>query len=292
LFLFHIESMATIRYMHTHKLLLFIAIGLIHMIQGNATEQEEAVLHHVERRQGCPDGSMCRSQWGYCGTGGDYCGGGCTAGPCWSGGGNPGGGGHSGGGDSSIINEQNFGCAFNTIDAGTRSNRFHGLRNSGWNPANKEEAAVFLAHVFHETDGLKVIREYCAPGCGSHYAGSWCGVQGAPGRLYYGRGWFQLSWPCNYHAAGQALGVDLLNNPDLVEHQQDLAVKTAVWFYNANNMAGPAKQGDFAATTRIINGALECNGGSGYNSQLNRVATYRRIRHCFGLGEPRIHPVC
>jgi hypothetical protein len=134
------------------------------------------------------------------------------------------------------------------------------------------------------------IRYYL--GCGPHYAGSWCGIQGQSGRLYYGRGWFQLSWPCNYHAAGQALGVDLLSNPDLVEQQQDLAVKTAIWFYNSNNMAGPAKQGDFAATTRIINGALECNGGSGTSNQMSRVATYRRIRHCFGLGEPGRNPVC
>ena len=57
-------------------------------------------------------------------------------------------------------------------------------------------------------------------------------------------------------------------------------------------MANPAKQGDFAATTRIINGALECNGGSGYNSQLKRVETYRRIRRCFGLGDPSRNPVC
>lgn len=129
-------------------------------------------------------------------------------------------------------------------------------------------------------------------GCGSHYAGSWCSIQGKSGQLYYGRGWFQLSWPCNYHAAGQALGVDLLSNPNLVEQDQGLAVKTAVWFYEANGMSGPARTGDFAATTRIINGNLECNGGSGYNSQLTRVATYRRVRQCFGLGEPTKNPVC
>ncbi|CAF3469453.1 unnamed protein product [Rotaria sp. Silwood1] len=257
-------------------------------------------------QSGCPETYMCKSQWGYCGTGGEFCGSGCTAGPCWgsTGGGNENSG--SSGGDGSIITEQNFACAFNTIDAGTRLSRLNGLRNSGWKPANKEEAAVFLAHVFHETDGLKTIREYCAPGktfgilmriecqlgCGSHYAGSWCSIQGVPGKLYYGRGWFQLSWPCNYHAAGRALGIDLLNNPDLVEQQQDLAVKTAVWFYNSNNMAGPAKQGDFAATTRIINGQLECNGGPGAGNQMTRVATYRRIRQCFGLGEPPKNPVC
>jgi len=63
-----------------------------------------------------------------------------------------------------IITDQNFACVFNTINAATRKDRFDGLKKSGWKPANKDEAAVFLAHVFHETDGLKVVREYCAPG--------------------------------------------------------------------------------------------------------------------------------
>jgi hypothetical protein len=136
-------------------LLFFFAIALIHIVQGDSNEQEQATLHHVERRQACPDSSMCLSKWGYCGTGGDYCGAGCQGGPCY---------GSRRGGGGSIITEQNFACAFNTIDAGTRSSRFTGLKNSGWKPSNKDEAAVFLAHVFHETDGLKVIREYCAPG--------------------------------------------------------------------------------------------------------------------------------
>jgi len=108
--------------------------------------------------------------------------------------------------------------------------------------------------------------------------------------LYYGRGWFQLSYPCNYYAAGNALGLDLLNNPDLVSQQQDVAVKTAVWFFQTNNMVGPARQGDFAATTRIINGAQECNGGPGAANQQTRVETYKRIRICFGLGQPKINP--
>jgi hypothetical protein len=63
-----------------------------------------------------------------------------------------------------IINDQNFACVFNTISDATRKNRLDGLRKSGWKATNKEEAAVFLAHVFHETDGLKTTREYCAPG--------------------------------------------------------------------------------------------------------------------------------
>ncbi len=129
-------------------------------------------------------------------------------------------------------------------------------------------------------------------GCGPNYAQSWCNIQGTSGKLYYGRGWFQLSYPCNYYAAGNALGLNLLNNPDLVSQQQGIAVKTAIWFYQTNNMNIPAQQGDFAATTRIINGPQEVNGGPEAANQQTRVATYKRIRLCFGLGQPKINPVC
>jgi predicted chitinase len=129
-------------------------------------------------------------------------------------------------------------------------------------------------------------------GCGPHYAESWCEIQGNPDKLYYGRGWLQLSWPCNYYAAGKALGVDLLNNPDLVEQEQDLAAKAALWFYKRNQIDGPARRGDFAATTRIINGNLECDEGPSVVNQHRRVETYKRIRQCFGLGESTIYPIC
>ncbi|CAF2671512.1 unnamed protein product [Rotaria sp. Silwood2] len=234
----------------------------------------------------CPNPSECKSKWGYCGTGPDFCGDGCQAGPCTT----PGGSG--GGGSVGVIDSSTFACVFNTIDPTLRANRFSGLQATGWTPANKDEAAVFLAHVCHETGGLRTMREDCAPGCGSQYSGSWCSISGAAGKLYYGRGWLQLSWPCNYYNAGQSLGVDLLGDPDKVENDPKLAVSTALWFYKANGMAAPAQRGDFAATTRIINGPLECDNGSGYSNQLARVATYKRVRQCFNLGEPSINPVC
>jgi hypothetical protein len=143
-------------------LLLVVVILMTYNVQGRFNKREKAKMRHflekllVERGESCADPNMCRSQWGHCGTGSDYCGDGCQAGPCTNGGGNN--------GDGNIINEQNFACAFNTIDSGTRANRLEGLRESGWKPTNKDEAAVFLAHVFHETDGLKTLREYCAPG--------------------------------------------------------------------------------------------------------------------------------
>lgn len=121
-------------------------------------------------------------------------------------------------------------------------------------------------------------------GCRSNYNESWCDVRAMPGKSYHGRGWFQISYPCNYNSAGKALGFDLLRNPDLVSQRQDLAVKTAVWFYNTNQMVEPARRGDFPATTRIINGKHECDGGPGFKKQQTRVETYRRVRKCFDLG--------
>jgi hypothetical protein len=141
--------------MHIYLLpILSIAVSLIQTVQGNHNEYNETKLHHIQRREACPDLTMCRSKWGHCGTGKRYCGDDCIAGPCLD---------ESSNG-SSIITEENFACVFNTIDAETRSNRLTDLRNSAWKPLNKDEAAVFLAHVFHESDGLKAIREYCAPG--------------------------------------------------------------------------------------------------------------------------------
>jgi predicted chitinase len=157
------------------------------------------------------------------------------------------------------------------------------LSQVSFKPQNQNEIMIFLAHVSHETDGLKTFIEYCAQKgeCTNHYQHSWCSpIQGHPGKQYYGRGWFQLSYPCNYHHAGQALGVDLLGNPDQVVHSQKLACATALWFWNANNMAQPAREGNFGTTTRIIN-KIECGGTPEQQARINH---YQKVRRCFGLG--------
>ncbi|CAF1221734.1 unnamed protein product [Rotaria magnacalcarata] len=262
--------------------------GNVQGYRSEANVRLENLIHRVLSRSSCSSPSDCQSKWGYCGTGSDYCGDGCRGGPCW-GNNNPSGG--RGGGSVGVIDSNAFACVFNSIDSSARTKQFDALTASGWTPNNKDEAAVFLAHVYHETDGLKTMREYCSPGCGPQYSSSWCSINAAPGKYYYGRGWFQLSYPCNYYNAGQSLGVNLLSNPDLVATNLKIAVQTAVWFFKANNMEGPARRGNFAATTRILN-PIECNGGSGYQNQLTRVATYRRVRQCFNLGSPTINPIC
>jgi chitinase len=151
-------------------------------------------------------------------------------------------------------------------------------------PQNQDELIMFFAHVSHETDSLKTYEEYCGKSgeCADDYQDSWCPpVQAEPGKQYYGRGWFQLSWPCNYNAAGKAIGIDLLKNPEKVAESDTLAAATALWFWNANNMGQPAREGNFAATTQIIN-KIEC----GPTPQQNRrIERYQKARQCFGLDE-------
>ena len=144
----------------------------------------------------------------------------------------------------------------------------------------------------------------------------------ATGKQYYGRGPIQLSWyislciclkyfplvsieikfGClvtdrllviffghfcrnyNYGAAGDYLGVDLLNNPEIVAQNDLIAWKTALWYWNVDSdchSAITSGQG-FGATIQAINGAIECNGGN--TDEVNdRVSYYKKYCSQFGV---------
>lgn len=70
-------------------------------------------------------------------------------------------------------------------------------------------AAYMLATVYHECAGTwRPIEEY-GNGAGKPY-----GKPAANGRIYYGRGYVQLTWGDNYRVMGQALGIDLYDHPE------------------------------------------------------------------------------
>jgi putative chitinase len=70
------------------------------------------------------------------------------------------------------------------------------------------------------------------------------------GWLCRGRGIFQLTGRDNYTACGEALGLDLLDDPALLEGP-DVACQSAGWFWTAN---GLNKMDDVRSITRKING--------------------------------------
>ncbi|MEU0664797.1 glycoside hydrolase family 19 protein [Streptomyces lavendulocolor] len=166
---------------------------------------------------------------------------------------------------------------------------YPGFANTGSDTVKKQEAAAFLANVSHETGGLVHIVEqntanyphYCDRnqpyGCPAGQA------------AYYGRGPIQLSWNFNYKAAGDALGIDLLNNPHRVEREAPIAWKTGLWYWNTQNGPGTmtphnamVNGAGFGQTIRSINGSLECDGKNPAQVQ-SRINNYQRFTQILGV---------
>ncbi|KAM0914218.1 hypothetical protein ACQ4PT_011656 [Festuca glaucescens] len=112
---------------------------------------------------------------------------------------------------------------------------------------------------------------------------------------YYGRGPIQLTNDYSYRQAGDALGLDLLGNPDLVSTDPVVAFKTAIWFWMTPQPWKPschdvmtdgwtpsAHDRDaqmfpgYGMTTYIINGTTECGKGNGTPGAKDRVRYYKK----------------
>jgi predicted chitinase/chitodextrinase len=163
----------------------------------------------------------------------------------------------------------------------TAVSAFPGFARTGSDTVQRQEAAAFLANASHETGGLVHIVEQNTANY-PHYCDS-SQPYGCPAgqAAYYGRGPIQLSWNFNYKAAGDALGIDLLHNPNLVQNDASIAWKTALWYWNTQSGPGTMTPHDamvngrgFGETIRSINGSLECNGRNPAQVQ-SRVNSYQ-----------------
>ncbi|MDQ0772133.1 putative chitinase [Streptomyces aurantiacus] len=166
---------------------------------------------------------------------------------------------------------------------------FPGIATTGDDIVRKQEAAALLANVSHETGGMTEIVE----GNTANYP-DYCDVSqsyGCPAGqdAYFGRGPVQLSWNYNYKAAGDALGIDLLNNPWLVQNDATVAWKAGLWFWSTRSGPGTltphdamVNQAGFGQTIRSINGAVECDGKKRAEVQ-SRVDAYQRFTQILGV---------
>lgn len=166
--------------------------------------------------------------------------------------------------------------------------KFPAFAGTGDETTRKRELAAFLATVDHESGGLVHIEEINRSAWGD-YCDTSQPYGCAAGQTYHGRGPIQLSWNTNYKAAGDALGIDLLNEPDLVKTDSSVAWRTALWFWMTQTGAGTmtahaATTGDagFGETIRTVNGAVECGGRASERVQ-NRIARYKRVAAVLGV---------
>ncbi|MEV6485862.1 glycoside hydrolase family 19 protein [Streptomyces sp. NPDC051576] len=165
---------------------------------------------------------------------------------------------------------------------------YPGFANTGSDTVKKQEAAAFLANVSHETGGLVYIVEQNTANYPTYC--DWSQSYGCPAgqAAYYGRGPLQLSWNFNYKAAGDALGIDLLGNPWLVQNDSAVAWKTALWYWNTQSGPGSmtphnamVNSAGFGQTIRSINGSVECDGKNPAQVQ-SRVDAYNRFTSILG----------
>ena len=160
-----------------------------------------------------------------------------------------------------------------------------------------DRMAAFLAQTAHESGGFKRLVEnlnYSADGLSRTWPLRYRGPDGQPnetalrlhrnqeaianncyaGRMgngdeasgdgwrYRGRGLIQITGRENYAACGSALGLPLLDHPELLE-QPDGAAMSAAWFWQTNGCNELADVAAFSTITRRINGGL--------NGQSDRV---------------------
>lgn len=75
------------------------------------------------------------------------------------------------------------------------------------------------------------------------------------GWKHRGMGPKQLTGLDNHTACGKALGIDLVNKPELLL-QPDVGALSAAWFWDTNGLSKLADKGDFVGITKVINGGL------------------------------------
>ena len=97
------------------------------------------------------------------------------------------------------------------------------------------------------------------------YAGRMGNLQDGDGWKFHGRGLIQLTGRENYANCGSGVGVDLIDNPDLLLTPKYAAL-SAGWFWNRKQLNLLADSGDIETMTKRINGGL-----TGLNERIAKI---------------------
>tara|TARA_R100000951_G_scaffold13735_2_gene10811 strand:+ start:10681 stop:11922 length:1242 start_codon:yes stop_codon:yes gene_type:complete len=140
---------------------------------------------------------------------------------------------------------------------------FSNTQNTNFNAAKEAaieeglegaELASFMSQVAHESDSFRTAEEYAS---GSAYEGraDLGNTQVGDGVRYKGRGYIQLTGRSNYKKAGDALGLDLINNPSLAEEPSNAAA-ISLWFWKTKVKPQVPDFMDTERVTKVVNGGF------------------------------------
>ena len=119
-----------------------------------------------------------------------------------------------------------------------------------------QRVAAFIAQIGHESGQLRYVRELWGPtSAQAGYEGraDLGNVMPGDGFRFRGRGLIQVTGRANYAECGEALGLDLVSHPELLE-QPEWAAKSAAWFWSTRGLNVLADADAFDKITRRING--------------------------------------
>jgi len=146
-----------------------------------------------------------------------------------------------------------------------------------------QRQAAFIGQCAHESANFKILQEnlnYSAEGlmktwpsrfptkeiadqyarqpikiAGKVYNGRMGNTSEEEASKYLGRGLIQLTGKENYEHCGNAIGVDIIGNPNLLI-EPEYAALSAGWFWNKKGLNSLADSGDIDTMTKRINGGL------------------------------------
>lgn len=136
---------------------------------------------------------------------------------------------------------------------------------------------MFLAQVGHESGNFKFLKEIGKDEYFNRYEGrkDLGNTQPGDGLKFKGRGAIQITGRSNYEKVGKALGLDLINHPELLEKPENAIRASAWWWENHGlNQLVDKNPNDVKPITRVING--------GYNGLEDRQKRFERIKSIFG----------
>ena len=121
-----------------------------------------------------------------------------------------------------------------------------------YNICGKLRESAFIATIIHESGSFRYTKEI-ASGKAYEWRKDLGNVQAGDGERFKGRGLIQLTGRTNYTLASNALGIDFVNHPELLE-QPEFATMVSCWWWKMKGLNEVADTGDFRKVTRIVNG--------------------------------------